>query len=141
MADPSLDQWLARLQAAQPAEVLLRLANLEAQQTVSTVALAALTQKIANMEESQMATAEEFATRLDAASSAIGARITDLTSRVDEVVALIPEERRAAVEEALASLNDEAERLEAWGKDPANPVPPVDEEPAPVDEPTPGDEV
>ena len=137
MADPPLSEWLARLQAAQPAEVLLRLANLEAQQTTSTVALAALVQKIVDMEGALMATVEEFAARLDTASTAIGARITDLSARVQEVVDLIPAERRAAVEEALASLDDEAARLEAWGQDPQNPVP--DPEPTPDPEPAPGD--
>jgi hypothetical protein len=50
VADP-VNDWLARFQAAQPADHALRLTNLEAQLTTLTVALAASIQKIATMEE------------------------------------------------------------------------------------------
>jgi phage shock protein A len=50
VADP-VNDWLARFQAAQPADHALRLTNLEAQLTTLTVALAASIQKITTMEE------------------------------------------------------------------------------------------
>jgi predicted nucleic acid-binding Zn-ribbon protein len=124
MADPPpLDQWLARLQAAQPAEVLLRLANLEAQQTVSTVALAALAQKMTQMEGTLMATAEEFASRLDTATNEIASDLQALRDQLQAVRDEIPAAQQAAVDSALAQLDAPIARLEALGQDPADPVP------------------
>ena len=141
MADPPLSEWLARLQAAQPAEVLLRLANLEAQQTTSTVALAALVQKIVDMEGALMATAEEFATRLNTATDEIASDLQALRDALQAVRDEIPAAQQAAVDSALAQLDAPIARLEALGQDPANPIPGDGggEQPAPVD-PTPVDE-
>lgn len=130
---PPLDQWLARLQAAQPAEVLLRLTNLEAQQTTSTVALAALTQQITELETRLMATAEEFATRLDTASNEIAAELQSLRGQLQSLKDQIPAAQQAAVDAALAQLDGPIARLEALGQDPANPVPPADGGQPPAD--------
>ena len=142
--------WLDRLNAAQPADVLERLAALEAQQTTSTVALAALTQMISDMEGRLMATAEEFATRLNTATDEIASDLQALRDQLQSVRDEIPAAQQAAVDSALALLDGPIERLEALGQDPQNPIPSdgggepqpeptPDPEPAPSPEPAPAD--
>ncbi len=119
MTDPPLDQWLARLQAAQPAEVLLRLTNLEAQQTTSTVALAALAQKIHDMEVRMSATEDAIAE--------LNTETNSLADRLDVILA-----RETALDATTAGeIQAVSARLKGLAADPANPVP--------ADEPAPGD--
>lgn len=125
----SLAFWMAKLNAAAPAEVHLRVTNLEAQQTTSTVALAALVQKISSLEGQLMATADEFATRLNTATDEIASDLQALRAQLQTVRDEIPAAQQVAVDEALAKLNAPIARLEALGQDPANPVP--DPEPTP----------
>jgi chromosome segregation ATPase len=106
-----LDDWLARLTAAQPAEVLLRLTNLEAQQTVSTVALAALVQKIATMEE-RMSQTDDAINELNTATNDLAARIDVILSNEASLDANTASELRAV-----------RDRLQGLAADPANPVP------------------
>lgn len=133
--------WLAKLAAAQPADHALRLTQLEAQQTTTAVALAALVQMIHNMEESLMATAEEFATRLNTATDEVANDLKDLRDQLQAVRDEIPAAQQAAVDDALTKLDAPIARLEALGQDPANPVPDpgTGGEPTPAPEPTPGD--
>jgi hypothetical protein len=139
-APPPIQQWLDRLKAAQPADVLERLAALEAQQSTSTVALAALVQMISDMEGRLMATAEEFATRLNTATDEIASDLQALRDQLQSVRDEIPAAQQAAVDSALAQLDAPIARLEALGQDPANPVPDSGgTEPQPAPEPTPGD--
>ncbi len=119
----ALDQWLARLSGAQPAEHDRRLTALEAQQTTSTVALAALAQMIADMKGTLMATAEEFATRLNDATNEVAADLQTLRTELEGVRDQIPAAQQAAVDAALAKLDEPIARLEALGQDPSNPVP------------------
>lgn len=127
-----VNDWLARLAAAQPAEVLLRLTNLEAQQTTSTVALAALAQKIADLEVALMASAEEFAARLNTATDEIASDLQSLRDQLQAVRDEIPAAQQAAVDSALAQLDAPIARLEALGQDPADPVPSPDPAPEPA---------
>jgi chromosome segregation ATPase len=136
--DPVAD-WLARLAAAQPAEVLQRLTNVEAQLTVQAIALAALAQANNQLKESLMATAEEFATRLDNATNEIAADLQSLRDQLQAVRDEIPAAQQAAVDTALAQLDAPIARLEALGQDPQNPVPEPTPEPAPAPEPAPGE--
>lgn len=109
--DPALDQWLARLQAAQPADVLLRLTYLEAQQTTSTVALAALAQKIAHLED-RMSLSETALADLDQATNEVADELDQLRGEI------------AGTDAALAGrISAAATRLRGLAADPANPVP------------------
>ena len=128
MPDPVHD-WLAKLAAAQPAEVLLRLTHLEAQQTTSTVALAALAQKIATM-EAAMASAADYVARVDNATSEIASDLQDLRTQLQSVRDEIPAAQQAAVDAALGQLDGPIQRLEALGREDDAPV---DPEPAPVE--------
>jgi chromosome segregation ATPase len=130
--DPVAD-WLARLAAAQPAEVLQRLTNVEAQLTVHAVALAALAQENHQLKENLMATAEEFAQRLDVATNEIATDLQSLRDQLQAVRDQIPAAQQAAVDTALAQLDAPIARLEALGQDPADPIP----GPAPAPEPAP----
>jgi vacuolar-type H+-ATPase subunit I/STV1 len=136
--DPVAD-WLARLAAAQPAEVLQRLTNVEAQLTVQAIALAALAQANNQLKESLMATAEEFATRLDNATNEIAADLQSLRDQLQAVRDEIPAAQQAAVDTALAQLDAPLAREQARGQDPPNPVPEPTPEPAPAPEPAPGE--
>lgn len=80
-----------------------------------------------------MATAEEYAARLDAATNEVA---SDLQSVRDELAALrdgLEVDKQAAVDAALVHLDAPIARLEALGQDPADPVPGEDG-PVPVDE-------
>jgi septal ring factor EnvC (AmiA/AmiB activator) len=114
MADPIADQWLARFQAAQPAEHGLRLTNLEAQTTVSTAVLAVLVQKIATLEE-RMSQTDDAITELNTATNDLAARIDVILSNEASLDANTATELRAV-----------RDRLQGLAADPANPVPPVD---------------
>ncbi len=119
MSDPVLDAWMAKLAAAQPAEVLLRLTNLEAAQTVSAVALAALVQKITTMEELMSQTEDAIAE--------LNTETNSLADRLDVILA-----RETALDATTAGeIQAVSARLKGLAADPANPVP--------VDEPAPGD--
>ena len=140
--DLALEPWLARLTAAQPAEHDRRITALEAQQTTSLVALAMLAQKIHNLEVQTMATAEEFAARLDTATSEIASDLQALRDQLQAVRDEIPAAQQAAVDAALAQLDAPIARLEALGQDPQDPVPSPEPtpEPEPSPEPAPVDE-
>ena len=133
----SLAYWLERLNAASPTQIQLRVTNLEAQQTTSTVALAALAQMLDDMKGQLMATAEEFATRLNAATDEIAADLQALRDQLQAVRDEIPAAQQAAVDEALAKLDAPIARLEALGQDPADPVPSPEPAPEPTPEPAP----
>jgi predicted nucleic acid-binding Zn-ribbon protein len=100
---------------------------------VHAVALAALAQENHQLKENLMATAEEFAQRLDVATNEIAADLQSLRDQLQAVRDQIPAAQQAAVDTALAQLDAPIARLEALGQDPQNPVP----EPAP--EPAPGE--
>lgn len=136
-APPPIQQWLDRLKASEPADHDRRLAALEAQQSTSTVALAALVQMIQDLGGQLVATAEEFATRLNTATDEIASDLQALRDQLQSVRDEIPAAQQAAVDSALALLDAPIARLEALGQDPTNPVP--DPEPTPAPEPTPGD--
>lgn len=133
--------WLDRLNSAASAQMSLRVTNLEAQMTTGTVALAALAQKISNLEGTLMATAEEFATRLNGATDEIARDLQALRDQLQSVRDEIPAAQQAAVDDALAKLDAPIARLEALGQDPQNPVPDPGtggSEPAPEPTPLPG---
>jgi heme oxygenase len=137
-ADPT-DFWLARLAAAQPADVLQRLTALEAQQTTSTVALAALTQMIHDLKESLMASVEDVVSRLNTATTEIAGDLQALRDQLQSVRDEIPAAQQAAVDSALTQLDAPIARLEALGQDPSNPVPDPTPTPEPTPEPAPGE--
>jgi chromosome segregation ATPase len=106
-----VDDWLAKLAAAQPAEVLLRLTNIEAQLTTLTVALAASIQKIATMEE-HMSQTDDAVAELNTATNDLAARIDAILSNEASLDANTASELRAV-----------RDRLQGLAADPANPVP------------------
>jgi predicted nucleic acid-binding Zn-ribbon protein len=116
-----VEDWLAKLAAAQPAEVLLRLTNLEAQQTTSTVALAALAQKITTM-EAAMASAADYVARVDNATNEIASDLQTLRDQLQAVRDEIPAAQQAAVDAALTQLDGPISRLEALGQEDDAPV-------------------
>lgn len=88
-----------------------------------------------------MATAEEFATRLDTASNAIAAEIRQVRDELAAALGSVAGSNQAAVDAALAKLDGPISRVEALGTDPANPVPAPTSDPAqpvpPAPEPAP----
>jgi chromosome segregation ATPase len=109
-------EWLARLSAAQPAEVLQRLAALEAQQTTSAVALAALAQKIYNLED-KMALADDKIASITANLQNIQgdvARLNELTPQLTAEVARLRGELEAqdpALAAKLQPLEDLSQQI------------------------------
>jgi chromosome segregation ATPase len=111
VADPPVNDWLARFQAAQPADHALRITNLEAQLTTLTVALAASIQKITTMEE-HMSQTDDAVAELNTATN-------DLAARIDAILA-----NEASLDANTASeLRAVRDRLQGLAADPANPVP------------------
>lgn len=78
-----------------------------------------------------MATAEEFATRLDAATNEVASDLAGVRAELENLRGQVDGAAAAAVDAALAQLDAPIARLEALGQDPQNPVP--DPEPAPED--------
>jgi septal ring factor EnvC (AmiA/AmiB activator) len=111
VADPPIDDWLARFQAAQPADHALRLTNIEAQLTTLTVALAASIQKIATLEE-RMSLSETALADLDQATNEVADELDQLRNEI------------AGTDAALADrISAAADRLRGLAADPTNPVP------------------
>lgn len=81
-----------------------------------------------------MATAEEFAGRLDAATNEVAGDLAGLRSDLEALRDSVDASNQAAVDAALARLDAPIARLEALGQDPVNPVPD-----APVEPETPSD--
>jgi predicted nucleic acid-binding Zn-ribbon protein len=139
MTSPTPDPIATGLQlliATRTGEQLQQLLTSEGQQAAVVAALAALSQKIHNLEGNLMATAEEFATRLNTATDEIARDLQALRDQLQTVRDEIPAAQQAAVDAALAQLDAPIARLEALGQDPQNPVPdpqpePGDEEPSP----------
>jgi hypothetical protein len=77
-----------------------------------------------------MATAEEFAARLDAATNEVANDLAGLRSDLESLRDSVDESNQAAVDAALARLDAPIARLEALGQDPADPIPAPE---APVD--------
>jgi predicted nucleic acid-binding Zn-ribbon protein len=121
---------LSLLVATRTGEQLQQLLTPEGQQTAIVAALAALSQKIHNLEGNLMATAEEFATRLNTATDEIASDLQALRDQLQSVRDEIPAAQQAAVDAALTKLDAPIARLEALGQDPQNPVP-DDEQPTP----------
>lgn len=70
-----------------------------------------------------MATAEEFAARLDNATNELASDLQAVRDDLAAALADVDAEKQAAVDEALAKLDGPISRLEALGADPADPVP------------------
>jgi chromosome segregation ATPase len=122
-----VNDWMAKLAAAQPAEVLLRLTNVEAQLTTLTVAVAASVQQIHNQEVA-MATTDEQVAAVKANLDNITGDVSRLTSEIERVQAEL-EQVDPALAEKLQPLVDQSRAI-------ADATP----EPAPADggdEPTP----
>lgn len=85
-----------------------------------------------------MATAEDLAARIDAATNEVADDFAQVRDALSAALADADTATQEAVNAELAKLDAPIARLEALGADPADPVPAVD--PAPVaegDEPTP----
>ncbi len=79
-----------------------------------------------------VATAEEFASRLNAATDEVARDLQSVRDELRSALEGVEVSNQAAVDAALAKLDQPIARLEALGQDPSNPVPdPVDPEPTP----------
>jgi hypothetical protein len=89
------------------------------------------TQAFEHIKELIMANAEDYAARIDAATSELSSDLQEVKDALAAAVADKDEAVRAAVEAELGKLDGPIAALEALGKadDPANPVP-VEETPA-----------
>ena len=125
-APPPIQQWLDRLKASEPADHDRRLAALEAQQSTSTVALAALVQMITNLEV-RMSQTEDAVAELNTETN-------NLAARLDAILA-----REASLDSTVAGeIREVSSRLKGLAADPANPVPDPTPTPEPTPEPVPG---
>ena len=103
------------------------------------------TQAFEHIKELIMANAEDYAARIDAATSELSSDLQEVKDALAAAVADKDEAVKAAVEAELGKLDGPIAALEALGKqdDPANPVPVEDTpaepevpaEPAPVEDP------
>jgi outer membrane biosynthesis protein TonB len=138
---PPLDQWLDRLQAAQPANHALRLTNVEAQLTTLQVALAASVQ-MAHNQETFMAATDDKISELTANLQNIEGdvqRLNELTPQLQTEVARLQDEL-AAQDPALAAklqpLVDLSQQIADATPEPT-PAPAPAPAPTPTPEPTP----
>lgn len=102
---------------------------------VATLKVVALEQttRLNRMKELIMATAEDLAARIDAATNEVASDLQAVKDELAAALATSDADKQAAVDAALAKLDAPIARLESLGADNANPVPPVDQ--PPVDEP------
>lgn len=141
-------EWLARLGAAQPAEVQQRLAALEAQQTTSTVALAALAQMVHNLEVRMALTDDQINTLTANLQNIQGdiARLNELTPQLRTQIAELQTELEAQDPETAAKLQplvDLSQQIADATPEPVvvpEPVEPGPVDPTPTPEPTPAPE-
>lgn len=92
------------------------------------------------LKENVMATAAEYAARVDAATSELANDLKAVRDRLTAVEAAAEGDKQAAVDAALAELDGPISRLEALGRDEVTPddeTQPETSAEAPVDEPDP----
>lgn len=135
--DPVVTGWLTKLNAATPADIQLRVTNLEAQQTTTTISVAALAQMVDNLGGRMSATDDKIAAiqaELGTVTSNIGNVAGDVQGLQAEVQSL--KDQLAAIDPALAAklqpLEDQVNALAASTQALADSVPD-----APPAEPTP----
>lgn len=76
-----------------------------------------------------MATADEIVAQFDAETDRVAGVLTDIKQELADALAGTDAAANAAVQDALAKFDEPLARLREVGKDPENPVPPVDDNP------------
>lgn len=84
------------------------------------------TQSITNLRRDLVATADDFAARLNAATDEVAADLQSVRDELRTALEGVETSNQAAVDAALGKLDAPIARLEALGQDPANPVPDVE---------------
>lgn len=88
---------------------------------------------IADLRRFTVATAEDFAARLNAATDEVARDLQSVRDELRAALEGVETSNQAAVDAALAKLDAPIQRLEQLGQDSSNPVPDPVDEPAPVD--------
>lgn len=95
---------------------------------------------IVNLRSDLVTTADNLVSRLNAATDELASDLSAVRDALAAAVAGQGAAVEAAVSAELAKLDAPIARLEALGRDEADPVPAPADEPAPVEEPAPADE-
>lgn len=113
------------------------ISNLEADMAAVRLGVLGLPTRLTRLENIIMATAEDLAARIDAATNEVASDLKAVRDELAAVAAAAEVDKQAAVDAALAKLDAPIARLEALGADPADPVPAPEPADEPADEPAP----